>query len=203
MITLFFLAQSIGPIPTNMVGLFRGEDTPATIMPANVLKSVKTALTITPEGKIQDCRAEVSSGIPKLDAHTCKLLSQRARFRPAGTPTYAVYRTQIDWWVGDGYPPKTRTLPDLVLTVSALPPKTKSPAIVRVVFRVDESGQTSDCSAEDKKGNPTLVKLGCEQLIKSYAATPARTLAGVPVASVQNATVQFEANSGSGVSPAS
>jgi hypothetical protein len=198
MIWLLFLAQATAPIPTNMSGLFRADDTPVGMMPGNVLLSVKTALTITPEGKIQDCRVEVSSRIPKLDAHSCKLLTRRAKFRPAldsaRTPTYGVYRTQIDWWVGDGYPPKARTLPDLALTVSALPPKTKSPATLRLTFRVDESGRPSDCSLEGEKGDPTLVKLGCEQIIHSYTATPARTPAGVAVSSVQRATVQFETN---------
>jgi len=195
MIWLFLLAQSIAPIVQNMSGLFTYNDTPVAIMPANVLKSVRVALTVTPEGKIQDCRAEVSSGIPRLDAHTCKIITRRAKFRPAldpaGTPAYGVYRTQVDWWVGDGYPPKPMTLADVVLTVSALPSKTKSPANVGLIFRVDEFGHPSQCSTSDKKENPTLVKLGCEQLLKTYTATPARTSAGAPVPSVQTGTVQF------------
>jgi hypothetical protein len=196
MIWLLALAQSTAPTATNMAGLFRAEDTPVAIMPGNVLKSVNTAVTVTPQGKIQDCKVEVSSGIQKLDAHTCALLIRRAKFRPAidrdGTSIYGVYRTQIDWWVGDGYPPRGRTIPELSLTVNALPPKTKSPALLRLMFRVDASGHVSDCSLQDKKGDPALVKLGCEELIKSYTATPARNLAGALVASVQMATVQFE-----------
>ena len=197
MIWLLAIAQPTAPTATNMAGLFRGEDTPVAIMPGKVLKSVNTAVTVTPQGKIQDCKVEVSSGIQKLDAHTCALLIRRAKFRPAldrdGTSIYGVYRTQIDWWVGDGYPPLGRTIPEVSMTVKTLPPKTKSPAVLRLMFRVDPFGHVSDCSLQDKKGDPGLVKLGCEALIKGYTATPARNFAGALVASVQTATVLFEA----------
>jgi len=196
MIWLLVFAQSSAPNSTNLRSWLSADDTPVAIMPGNVLKSVKTALTIDPEGKLQDCAVEVSSGIPKLDTHTCKVLSRRAKFRPAldgnGMPIYGVYRTQIDWWVGDGYPPKRQQIPDMVLKVSALSPKSKSPVLLTLGFRVDESGHPSECWYDGKKEDPTLVRLGCDQLIKSYTAKPARTPAGTAVPSVQTAMVRFE-----------
>lgn len=40
-------------------------------------------LTISPDGRVRDCRIAQSSGSADLDAATCAKLSQRARFTPA------------------------------------------------------------------------------------------------------------------------
>lgn len=195
MIWLVIAAQLSAPTWTNP-RMIRPEDVPAHELNPNVVHSVKLGLTVTPEGKLQDCRVEVSSGNPQLDSYTCKLMMRRAKVRPArdwrGARAYGVYRTSIDWWVGDGYPHSRPQLPDLELTVAGLPAETKSPARVRLMLAVDETGRPSSCVAEGKKDHPLLVKSACDQLLKRYTAVPARTRNGVPVASIQSGIVIFK-----------
>jgi TonB family protein len=124
------------------------------------VQAVRVGLTINPFGKVQDCRIEVSSGNPPLDRHACGIMKGRARFRPArisGEPAYGIYRTSLSWWVGDGFPPPAVELPDLDVDVPALPPKVKSPLVVRITYAVDALGRSSGCEAEGKKDNPELV----------------------------------------------
>jgi hypothetical protein len=48
-------------------------------------------------------------------------------------------------------------LPDLDVDDPALPPKVKSPLVVRITYAVDALGRSSGCEAEGKKDNPELV----------------------------------------------
>jgi hypothetical protein len=188
-------AQLSAPLPTREHWV-SPDDVPLELLEGNVLETVGFAITVKPDGRIQDCLIEVSSGNRKLDAYTCKLASQRLRFRPGrlsdGSAVYGVYRTSLKWWAGDDYPPTLRGLSDVYLTVSQLPPKLKSPTVVRLMCGVDETGGISDCVAEDEKSPVELVQIGREQVIKSYTAKPARTIEGVAVQSTQSVLVSFE-----------
>lgn len=196
MIALAILAQLSAPVPSKP--LLTPADVPMEIMEENVLHTVGIAVTVKPDGRVQSCLVEKSSGNRKLDSYTCKLLTRRARFRRPthidGSPAYGLYRTGINWWAGNGYPPRRLPLADLYLTVSKLPPKLESPLSVRLKVAVDPTGRASHCLAEDSKEQPELVRLGCEQLLKSYQPSPVRSEAGVPVASVQSATVVIQTN---------
>ena len=194
-IWLAIAVQLSAPLPAKRTWL-SAYDVPIGLLRENVLQTVGIAITVRPDGKIQDCLVEVSSGNPKLDAYTCKLARRRGKFRAGrevnGSPVYGVYRGSINWWVGDGYPPSRLQHPDLYLTVSDLPPKIKSPVAVRLMLAVDDTGRPSNCVAEDEEQPAALVRVGCEQLIKSYTAKPARTSDGAAVASTQTAIVAFE-----------
>lgn len=178
--------------------LFGPEDVPMRLVEPNVLQTVGIALTTTPDGKVQGCAIEKSSGNAKLDAYTCRIASRRARFQAPthadGSPAYLVYRTDIDWWIGDGYPPSKPKSADLYLTVAALPAKVQSPASVRLKLDVGADGHISNCAAEDSRYEPVLVRTGCEQLLRTYKPMPARTAEGTAVASVQSAIVLFQTN---------
>ena len=197
MIWVLALAQLSAPEPVSSHWL-RPQDTPMKIMPENSVQAVRVGVTVTPHGKAQDCRVEVSSGNPQLDRHTCSVVQRRVRFRPAtdfsGKRVFGIYRTSISWWVGDGYPPTTLELPDIQVTVSALPLKVRSPKAVRVRFAVDELGRPSSCGAEGKKDHPQLVAIACDRILKTHGARPAQTAAGVAVPSVQTATVLIRTN---------
>lgn len=82
MIWLVALAQLSAPEPVKS-HLLRPEDTPTKIMPENTVQAVRVGVTVTPDGKPQDCKIEVSSGNSQLDRHTCGIVQRRARFRPA------------------------------------------------------------------------------------------------------------------------
>lgn len=153
-------------------------------------------ITVEPDGKIRDCVIEVSSGMKKLDAYTCKLATQRAKLRPGrlrdGSVVHGVYRSAMNWWVGDDYPRQTRQLADLYLTVSQLPLNLRSPTAVRLMSAVDEQGRVYDCVAEDEKSPAELTKIACEQAKRGYVAEPVKKAGGVAVKSTQSVIVSFE-----------
>ncbi|KUR73595.1 hypothetical protein AQZ52_01075 [Novosphingobium fuchskuhlense] len=60
-------------------------------------------LTISPDGRVRDCRITRSSGSADLDAATCARVSERARFNPArdehGNPVVGRYANKIRWQI--------------------------------------------------------------------------------------------------------
>lgn len=67
----------------NLVGLFRPDDYPATAMDTNATGKLQFVLLIDEAGKVADCTVTETSGIAALDAQSCAIVAQRARFRPA------------------------------------------------------------------------------------------------------------------------
>jgi len=194
-------AQLSAPQGTDIRTVFSDDDVPWNYLPAESDRSVGIRLTVRPDGKVQSCEIEYPSGIEGLDVYTCKIAKRRARFAPAsaqaGTPAYAVYRTTIRWIVTDfATRPPRRDVADLTLTVSALPAGLKSPEYVYLKFDVDERGFASSCSAEGplrrkNSDDLQLVRVACDELLKSYKPKPAKNEQGTPVPSVQDALVAF------------
>jgi hypothetical protein len=174
------------------------DDVPLDIVPDGESRRVNVRVAVKPDGNIQNCRTEFSSGIPKLDAYTCAIILRRARFHPAigldGLPAYGVIRTAVTWAVND----TSRDWPaDLELTVMKLPEGIKNSAFVNLMFAVDEAGRSSSCAVEEprppvhRKLTNELIQVACGQLLKNYVAIPATDIAGKAVRSVQDATVRF------------
>ena len=138
--------------------------------------------------------------VPQLNEYTCNIIRRRAKFRPAlfeGSPTYGVYRTVIRYIVADNQPGTTQLrFPDIELDVERLPEGLKSPVSVKVAFAVDANGEKSNCNADETtdskyfERDPFLVSLACREVMARYRATSAR-VSGQPIASIQNATVDF------------
>ena len=187
------------PRPIEIRTLFTPDDLPLQYLPAESDRTVGIRLTVRPDGHVQGCDAEYTSGIDGLDVYTCKLAKRRARYAPAlagsGTPSYAVYRTSVRWIVTDfGRPGPPPNVADLTLTVNQLPAGMKGPDYISVVFEIDEQGHASSCSLPIGKANsvdPELSRIACDQILKSYKPTAARDQAGTPVPSVQDAVVAF------------
>ena len=150
-------------------------------------------VTVTPDGRPQDCVIETTSGVPELDRLTCERVLQRARFRPAkwadGTPAYDVYRKSVLW--ADLAAFEYSFPVDVEIKVSRMPKGARAPMKLTVTFAVDASGRRSSCEALDRNANPTLVSLACQQVLANYPAIPAKNRAGATVPSIQNATVNF------------
>jgi TonB family protein len=194
-------AQMRVPVPgvAGISSLFSADDVPIDLVPDGEVRRVGVRVTVKPDGKLDDCRADSSSGIPKLDAYTCAIILRRARFDPAigpdGQPTYGVIRTTVTWAVNASGGPGWAD--DLELTVSRLPTGVETPMFGSLMFAVDQAGHPSACAEEEprrpsmQKLPAVLVNIACDQLLKSYVAIPARDITGRPVPSVQNATVEF------------
>ncbi len=63
--------------------------------------TVPVRLTVDPQGFVSACRVIGTSGSALLDAYTCDLLPERARFSPAldrdGNPTVGYWSTRVIW----------------------------------------------------------------------------------------------------------
>lgn len=71
------------PPPMSAAGLISQDDYPADSRRNGEHGTVAVRLDITAEGRVGACTVIDSSGFANLDAATCRLLSRRARFRPA------------------------------------------------------------------------------------------------------------------------
>jgi|1186.fasta_scaffold75665_2 TonB family protein len=197
-IALLAVAQLSAPPAKNLVGLFASDDVPLQMLGDEADRTVGIRLTVRPEGQVQSCEVEYSSGIAELDLYTCKLAAKRSKFAPAsrnGTPAYAVYRLPVRYLVTSGRRSPVPPRADFTIRINELPRDVRSPAAIHLVFEVDERGHPSACKAEDIQGkfhaDAQLVGRACDQLLKDYTAIPARDEGGKVVPSVQDAIVQF------------
>ncbi|MET0588735.1 MAG: TonB family protein [Novosphingobium sp.] len=65
---------------------------------------VIVALTVGTDGRVKGCRIVTASRDSEADRITCRLATERFRFRPAtdaaGSPVASVYGWRQEWWVG-------------------------------------------------------------------------------------------------------
>lgn len=195
------VAQFSAPQGPDIRTLFSADDVPMQYLPVESDRTVGIRLTVRPDGRVQSCDVEYTSGVDGLDVYTCKLAKRRAKYAPAslkdGTPTYAVDRASIRWVVtGFAAPGPSPNSADLTLTVGKLPKGVDLPAFVFLKFVVDEQGRTSECSRRDGSKNKSeeeaeFVRIACDEFMRTYKAKPAKDEQGKPVPSVQDAVVAF------------
>ena len=75
--------------------LLSADDYPAEAIRLGQQGTVRTRLRISPEGRVTAC-AIVQSASPSLDAATCRILMERARFTPAKGSTGAAIESEFD-----------------------------------------------------------------------------------------------------------
>ena len=193
MISLLLLAQLTAASPAGP--LFTYEDLPIDRLEEGQRVAVLFRMTVGPDGRVLDCRAEASNSEERVNAQMCAT-ARRGRFQPAskdGQPTYGVYRTVASWWLsGDRLEFPASSTTDLDVSLNRLPAGVQSPARIEFSMAVGPDGRISTCQAGSKDAHPVLVKIGCEQLAKSLTPLPAKTAAGTPVESVQTAAVLFK-----------
>ncbi|MCW3798562.1 energy transducer TonB [Sphingomonas sp. BN140010] len=91
-------AAATQPLPS----LFDGDhDYPDTALFGDQSGTTSALLLINEEGRVADCTLTATSGVASLDARTCMILRERARYRPAvaadGKPTRAIDAATIPW----------------------------------------------------------------------------------------------------------
>jgi hypothetical protein len=198
----FALATQLSlPVPINLSvpdvrDVFSVGDFPADLVKAGDSKALLTRTTVRPDGTIQGCVAEVSSGDSSLDAYTCGLILRRAKFRPAtwndGSPAYGVLRVPVVWALSNEY---QAVAPDLELSVNRLPDGARSPLALGVEVATDDKGRPSLClqipPVVHKQQFPELVSIACQQVIATVQLSPPTDASGKPVPSVQTVSVRF------------
>jgi TonB family protein len=88
------VAESPEPRPTggnraeeNLARFFRSEDYPDVAIRGDQDGVVAFALLVNEQGRVADCTVVKTSGVASLDAQSCIILRQRARFEPARDAT--------------------------------------------------------------------------------------------------------------------
>jgi hypothetical protein len=202
MFWIVFAAQLSAPQPIKM--WFRNEDTLVKETASSGIATLVFRVTTDPQGKVHICEVEISSGNPRIDAHTCQITLKRARFKPArlqdGTAVYGVFRMPISWKLDTSHSSSPEAVADLILKVNHLPRGIESPKNVRVAFTVDVTGRPLNCDGEYLFGERpevsevSLAKIACAQLVQKFTAIPAKNENGQPVLSVQDGSALFVRN---------
>ncbi|ODP39378.1 TonB family protein [Sphingomonas turrisvirgatae] len=104
-------------------------DYPAALVQADVEGTAGVELQVDAGGAVASCAISATSGSAELDALTCELLRQRARFTPqtSSAEPMAIYRTRVTWRI-----PRTK-----LITQGG-----------RVTFAVGPQGELTDCQIE-------------------------------------------------------
>lgn len=86
---------------TNLGNFFSSFDYPAQALRGREEGRTAVVMMVDEKGAVQDCMVEVTSGIPTLDAQTCWILKERAKFTPAkgsdGKPIQSVVSQAVSW----------------------------------------------------------------------------------------------------------
>ena len=193
MLLLLLALQLAAPTTLGPANWYKADDYPIQYIQAGRSFDISLRATVRPDGSLQGCAIEKSSGEKDFDKYNCALLLSRAKFSPAkdrdGRPALGIYRTRVTWMI-DNRKLKA-SAGDLELTVANLPAGLSSPTYVHVALAVDGTGRATDCADGKPDQNAALVKAACTQLLRSYRAIPARLPSGDLVPSVQSATVSF------------
>jgi protein TonB len=72
-------------------------DYPKRLGNAGIGGRVSVTFTVEANGRVTGCHVTHSSGIPELDALTCRLMEQRFRFRPSTDRYGRPVRDEVDW----------------------------------------------------------------------------------------------------------
>ncbi|MFL6767014.1 MAG: TonB family protein [Sphingomicrobium sp.] len=203
-VVAFVAASSPGPTNSftapealNAGSVFFASDYPKRALANNEGGFARYEATVDPTGKVERCDLLVETGVRELDSATCRLISSRARFKPAldadGQPTFGVVRAWNSWQVGKWlYASRPRSF-DLSLALNRLPSNLASPTYVSVVAAVDDAGRMKACHSSGTGHESKLGELACAQVVALKDWSPAKTKSGTPVSSVQLITVQFNA----------
>jgi protein TonB len=69
--------------PVQIRGKLRWSDLPEELRETRRGGELELTYRVNVDGRVSDCRITQSSGIPALDARTCRLITERFRFRPS------------------------------------------------------------------------------------------------------------------------
>jgi protein TonB len=95
--------------PRQIRGSIRDSDYPEDLADAGIGGRVTVLFLVQTDGRVPECDVVGSSGIPRLDALTCRLIRERFRFRPSrdgrGRAVPALVRESHEW-VFERLPPE-------------------------------------------------------------------------------------------------
>ncbi len=97
--------------PRQIRGSIRDSDYPEDLADAGIGGRVTVLFVVERDGRVPECDVVGSSGVPRLDALTCRLIRERFRFRPSrdgkGRSVPSLVRETHEW-VFERLPPEVR-----------------------------------------------------------------------------------------------
>jgi hypothetical protein len=189
--------QLSAPIPLHDYRWFSWQEMPFAVQAAGVPRVVFTKTTVAPDGSVQRCDVERSSGNSIVDSTTCAVILKKGIFRPArsanGSAIFGMHR-QIVIWAPIPFV-QVDASGDFEIPVDRLPHGFHTPFSVKVAFAVDPQGHLSNCVRQASPSEigrmPEFAAIACQRLLDGRTISPVEDSAGTPVPSVQDATVLF------------
>lgn len=84
-------------------GMFKAEDYPEIAVFQTKGGSVTFVVLVNEQGRVADCTVVQTSGVAALDAQSCAIVVERARFQPAtgadGKPAKSIFRQRVTWQI--------------------------------------------------------------------------------------------------------
>ena len=145
---------------------------------------VTAHLSVTPAGRVGGCKVTETSGSDALDALTCRITTNRARFTPAhdadGQTTAGDYYVAVTWGTNKDVMPIT--IP-MQMGVKALPVGYARPAQMRVLFGGD--GKPMRCETATSSGSAVADRAVCAAITREASMTPPKSGSDEPAAATR------------------
>jgi TonB family protein len=105
--------RSVGgpPIGAGLASYVSNDDYPPEALARGEQGTTCFSLIVGVDGRVRNCMVTASSGSMSLDETTCRILRERARFRPAmlntGQPTEDIVHSRMTWRIAADVPATT------------------------------------------------------------------------------------------------
>lgn len=174
-------------------------DYPGDVEPGERSLRVQVRYALGPDGRFAVCEVTRSSGRPSLDAASCRLLRERARFRPERRSMRG--RLEITW-LGEaarGLNPAGAPIPVSLhdeISSDDYPPAALSrneSGLVQYDVDVSASGVPRRCTVTRSSGSEALDRRTCDIVMERSAFIPASNGAGGRAAGVYRSRIRWRA----------
>jgi len=203
---------------TNPGSWVTNDDYPAAAMRDEREGTTGFRLTISADGLPEQCDVTAPSGHPDLDAATCRLLMERARFKAGrdarGMRVGGTYSNRIRWQIPDGYQSQLASAgfsvdegrgswprgPLPLPAMQGIDLEPHYPAAARAAghegdvhmdVSVDALGKVTGCTVAEGSMSPDLDKAACAVMRSDGAFEPALDSVGKPTSGVVAAVFRW------------
>ena len=198
-------------VQPNLSLLFSTDDYPAAALRNEEEGTVRFQLVIGPDGRVSRCEVTASSGSAALDSASCRILTARARYRPArdpqGSPIAGSDSGRVTWRLpldneegraGVPMPHQSafrlfnfRTLISPGdYPASAFRARASGTSAVRVAIGTE--GRVVACAVEEGSGSTALDLAACRIVSARARYSPARDAAGDPRCDIDLVRVRWQ-----------
>jgi TonB family protein len=157
--------------------------------------TVRSVVTVGPDGRVRNCAIVNSSGSRDIDDITCKAFIARAHYKPAtndqGIPCFGVVASKSRWITTGPSTPKV-DYSDIELVIRPVA-GLKLPLSIGVTLSADAAGRVTACETIDKNA-PMLHRVACDQAKRLSPLPIVHDDQGQPVPFVRNAAILFKAD---------